>query len=131
MYKESGVPAVRRLVTYFGEVLGSTLFVMGPRRQFDRMKEGHRRSASLVYVSALFFTLVSVSWHWNGLLVLAMIIVQFCALCVYHHRMSTPIRKERFFPNVRGSWTSLFSVLRSHRQPHLFGSAHRFVLVCF
>merc|ERR1719491_267598 len=66
--------------------LGSTFFLAGPRRQYKKMRKSGRWVSSLLYVSAMFITLVVAFcpfFHGQGLVIVVMVIVQWCTLVWY------------------------------------------------
>uniref|UniRef100_A0A7S0YNV7 Vesicle transport protein n=1 Tax=Hemiselmis tepida TaxID=464990 RepID=A0A7S0YNV7_9CRYP len=64
-------------------MLGSTAFLVGPKKQIQNMCQGHRALASSSYVAAMVGTIYSALWLRVWIMVLACIGVQFAALVWY------------------------------------------------
>ena len=83
-----GNPVPFALQYTFGNILSicGTMFLVGPKRQLRNMTSATRWIAALVYVSAMAVTLVAcfvIKGNGGGIIVLACVIVQFCAMFWY------------------------------------------------
>ena len=67
--------------------LGSTLFLIGPMRQLKRMFKNTRYLATLLFLGSLIGTIVFCFFYekkiWQKLVLLSLIVLQFCALFWY------------------------------------------------
>jgi len=64
-------------------MLGSTAFLVGPKKQIQNMCQGHRALASCSYIGAMFGTIYAALWLRISLIVIVCIGVQFAALFWY------------------------------------------------
>jgi len=64
-------------------MLGSTAFLVGPKKQLQNMCQGHRALASSCYIAAMFGTLYSALFLRISLMVIVCICIQFSALVWY------------------------------------------------
>jgi len=63
--------------------IGSTLFLMGPMKQFQNMFAKTRVVATIVMLVALVLTLCSAFWWKKGVLALMFVVIQFLAMTWY------------------------------------------------
>jgi hypothetical protein len=63
--------------------IASTMFLMGPCKQIQRMLDQNRIIATLIYLAAIVATLVVAFKTGNALLCIICIVIQFAALCWY------------------------------------------------
>ena len=63
--------------------LGASSFLVGPSRQCRDMFAPDRRTASILYLSTLFGSLISVFWLKWQIVSFGLVVLQFCALTWY------------------------------------------------
>ena len=61
-------------------MLGSTMFLVGPKKQLQNMFTGHRAMASAAYFGSMIGTIYAAIWLRISVLVIFFIAIQFCSL---------------------------------------------------
>lgn len=64
-------------------VIASTLFLIGPVRQFKNMFQLHRALATVAFLASIGLTLCSALWWNNAILCFVFLIIQICAFTWY------------------------------------------------